>query len=125
MDKRELFLRFLFGGSAVMISYVVSNLIPWKMLGGIFAAFPAVMIVAVLMVGIRHGSNMAAQIAQGSVYGMIGCGVCVIAVLLLLQWTHNWWMSIILGAIVWFVSSILILKTKEAVGQRQKHIKAS
>ncbi len=55
MDTKDLLYRFLFGGLAVVLSYVASVLLPWKIIGGIFAAFPAVMIVAVMMVGIKKG----------------------------------------------------------------------
>lgn len=61
MDYRDLFYRFLFGGIAVVLSYVTSIVLPWEMIGGIFAAFPAVMIVAVMMVGIKKGSKEAAK----------------------------------------------------------------
>ena len=57
MDYRDLFYRFLFGGIAVVLSYVTSIVLPWEMIGGIFAAFPAVMIVAVMMVGIKKAQR--------------------------------------------------------------------
>jgi hypothetical protein len=71
---KDLLIRFILGGAAVMVSYLITIISPWKILAGIFAAFPAVMITAVLMVGIASGSKKAAKIANGSVFGMI-CGV--------------------------------------------------
>ncbi len=115
MERKDLFLRFIFGGTAVMLSYVVSVITPWKVLGGIFAAFPAVMVVAVMMIGLKNGSKRAAQIAQGSVYGMIGCGICVVSVLFFLHFSRNWWLSLLLGLVLWFISAILILKLLEKV----------
>lgn len=103
MDTKDLLYRFLFGGLAVVLSYVASVLLPWKIIGGIFAAFPAVMIVAVMMVGIKKGSKEAAKTANGSVYGMIGCFICVIAVLLMLKWTDLWLVSLLIGLVVWFL----------------------
>ena len=35
-------IKFLVGGLAVLISYIVSVVLPWKEFGGIFATFPAV-----------------------------------------------------------------------------------
>ena len=81
MNGKDLLLRFILGGAAVAISYLVTVVSPWEILGGIFAAFPAVMITAVLMVGLSSGSKNAANVARGSVYGMIGCVVCVATVL--------------------------------------------
>ena len=36
-------IKFLVGGFAVLISYIVSVVLPWKEFGGIFATFPAVL----------------------------------------------------------------------------------
>ncbi|MDK7951367.1 DUF3147 family protein, partial [Staphylococcus lugdunensis] len=38
-------IKFLVGGLAVLISYIVSVVLPWKEFGGIFATFPAVFLV--------------------------------------------------------------------------------
>ncbi|SFA50536.1 Protein of unknown function [Parageobacillus thermantarcticus] len=113
MDGRDLFFRFLFGGSAVVLSYVTAKLLPWEVIGGIFAAFPAVMVVAVMMVGMKKGSKEAAKIAQGSVYGMIGCLLCALTVLFSLQFTRNWWGSFIFGLISWFASSLFLVYMRD------------
>ncbi|MFB6468329.1 DUF3147 family protein [Cytobacillus sp. Hz8] len=118
MNKHDLILRFLLGGTAVMLSYIVTVISPWKLLAGIFAAFPAVMLTAVLMVGIASGSKKAAKIANGSVYGMIGGVVCVATVLLVLKVTNNWMFSIILGLFLWLGSSILV----SVIRERMKNI---
>lgn len=115
MNKQDLLLRFLMGGTAVMLSYVVTVVSPWKLLAGIFAAFPAVMLTAVLMMGIASGSKKAAKIANGSVYGMIGGVVCVATVLLVLQISHNWILSILSGLILWLGSSITISNLRERI----------
>ncbi|WP_075980225.1 DUF3147 family protein [Bacillus massilinigeriensis] len=115
MNKQDLLIRFLLGGTAVMLSYIVTVISPWKLLAGIFAAFPAVMLTAVLMVGIASGSKKAAKIANGSVYGMIGGVVCVATVLLVLKVTNNWIFSIVLGLFLWLGSSILISVLRERV----------
>ena len=36
------FIKFLVGGLAVMLSYIISVMLPWKELGGVFATLPAV-----------------------------------------------------------------------------------
>ena len=97
MNGKDLLLRFILGGAAVAISYLVTVVSPWEILAGIFAAFPAVMITAVLMVGLSSGSKNAANVARGSVYGMIGCVVCVATVWTSLTITNKWGFSIILG----------------------------
>ncbi len=109
----DLFIRFIMGGTAVMLSYLITVFSPWKILAGIFAAFPAVMLTAVLMVGLASGSSKASKTAKGSVFGMMGGVVCVITVLATLQLSHNWVLSIILGLFLWLASSVAISSVKE------------
>ncbi len=115
MNYKDLFIRFILGGAAVAISYLVTIVSPWELLAGIFAAFPAVMITAVLMVGLASGSKNAAKIANGSVFGMIGGVVCVATVWTVLTVTSNWPLSIVLGLLFWLGSSILVSTLKEKV----------
>lgn len=113
MDKKDLLIRFILGGAAVAISYLVTVISPWKILAGMFAAFPAVMITAVLMMGILSGSKNAAKVANGSVYGMIGGVVCVATVWFVLQTSQNWLLSILLGLILWLASSVVVSFIRE------------
>jgi uncharacterized membrane protein (GlpM family) len=113
VNKKDLFIRFLLGGTAVSMSYLITVISPWKILAGIFAAFPAVMLTAVIMVGIAAGTKKATNIAKGSVYGMMGGLVCVTAVLLVLESTNNWAFSIAIGLLAWLVSSIAISTLRE------------
>lgn len=123
MNKKDLFIRFLLGGTAVSLSYLITIISPWKILAGIFAAFPAVMLTAVIMVGIAAGTKKATNIAKGSVYGMIGGMVCVTTVLLVLEASNNWIFSIVIGLIVWLGSSIAISSLKErALNKAIRHI---
>jgi hypothetical protein len=124
MNKQDLFIRFLLGGTAVSLSYLITIVSPWKMLAGIFAAFPAVMLTAVIMVGIASGTKKATNIARGSVYGMMGGIICVITVLLTLQSTSNWLLSITIGLLSWLTSSIAIstLRERLAIKKDVRHI---
>jgi hypothetical protein len=108
MNTKDLIIRFLLGGAAVMLSYLVTVISPWEILAGIFAAFPAVMITAVLMMGIVAGSKNAAKVANGSVFGMIGGVFCVATVWFVLNASGNWLLSIGLGLVSWLVSSIAV-----------------
>ncbi|WP_394237855.1 DUF3147 family protein [Niallia oryzisoli] len=124
MKSKDLLIRFLLGGAAVMLSYLVTVISPWKILAGMFAAFPAVMITAVLMMGIASGSKNAAKVANGSVYGMIGGVVCVATVWTTLTISNNWLFSIFLGLVLWLVSSIAVSTLRERMmGFNIKHAK--
>ncbi|MDQ6597434.1 DUF3147 family protein [Bacillus salipaludis] len=113
MNKQDLFFRFLLGGLAVSLSYLITIISPWKILAGIFATFPGVMLTAVIMVGIAAGTRKATNIAKGSVYGMMGGIVCVTTVLLVLEGTNNWGLSIASGILAWLASSIAISTIRE------------
>jgi uncharacterized membrane protein (GlpM family) len=117
---KDLLIRFILGGAAVMVSYLITVISPWKILAGIFAAFPAVMITAVLMVGIASGSKNAAKIANGSVFGMIGGVICVATVWTVLQVSGNWGLSIILGLLFWLGSSIMVSSFRDKVKNRSR-----
>lgn len=118
MNKQDLLIRFLLGGTAVMLSYLITVVSPWKILAGIFAAFPAVLLTAILMVGIASGSKKAGEIARGSVFGMIGGFVCVVTVLLVLKMSQDWILSIVLGLILWLGSSVTIASFRERMRNR-------
>jgi hypothetical protein len=117
---KDLLIRFTLGGAAVMASYLITVISPWKILAGIFAAFPAVMITAVLMVGIASGSKKAAKIANGSVFGMIGGVICVATVWTVLQVSGNWTLSIVLGLMFWLGSSIFISTLRDKIKNSRK-----
>ncbi|MFJ5760683.1 DUF3147 family protein [Neobacillus sp. NPDC093182] len=119
---KDLLIRFILGGAAVMVSYLITVISPWKILAGIFAAFPAVMITAVLMVGIASGSKNAAKIANGSVFGMIGGVVCVATVWTVLQVSSNWTLSIVLGLLFWLGSSIIVSTFRDNLKNKRRNI---
>jgi uncharacterized membrane protein (GlpM family) len=119
---KDLLIRFILGGAAVMVSYLITVMSPWKILAGIFAAFPAVMITAVLMVGIASGSKNAAKIANGSVFGMIGGVVCVATVWTVLQVSGNWTLSIVLGLLFWLGSSIIVSSFRDKLKNGRRNI---
>jgi uncharacterized membrane protein (GlpM family) len=119
---KDLLIRFILGGAAVMVSYLITVISPWKILAGIFAAFPAVMITAVLMVGIASGSKNAAKIANGSVFGMIGGVVCVATVWTVLQVSGNWTLSIVLGLLFWLGSSIIVSSFRDKLKNGRRNI---
>lgn len=106
---KDLLLRFVLGGLAVAVCYVLLLIVPWKSMAGIFAAFPAVMVAAVTMAGHFEGNEQAAHVAYGATAGMMGCSVCVCTSLLVMRYYHSWSMAIIASLIAWVVSSLLFI----------------
>ncbi len=108
ISVRECCLRFVLGGAAVAACYIVALYSPVKLLGGVFAAFPAVMAAAVSMAGIREGDKAAAEVARGAVAGMVGCTACVLAALYFVSLFRSWALGLAAAVAVWFVTAWLL-----------------
>ncbi|ACV63489.1 hypothetical protein Dtox_2710 [Desulfofarcimen acetoxidans DSM 771] len=106
---KDLVLRFFLGGSAVAACYIVLQLLPWKSFAGIFAAFPAVMVAAVIMAGISGGSHYAAEVALGATAGMLGCTVCVLVAIIIMTYLHIWAAALVISLLAWLISSIIFI----------------
>ena len=61
-------IKFLVGGLAVTLSYIISVILPWKELGGVFATLPAVFLVSLFITGMQHGDVIAKHVSRGSVW---------------------------------------------------------
>ena len=116
-------IKFSVGGLAVLISYIVSVVLPWKEFGGIFATFPAVFLVSMCITGMQFGNEVAMHVSRGAVFGMIGVLCSILATWGLLQATHMWLLSIIGGFVAWFVSALIIFEIVEFIAhkRRDKH----
>lgn len=110
VDLRDLSLRFILGGMSVVACFILIEILPWKAFAGIFAAFPAVMIAAVVMSGHFGNSELAAQIALGASAGMMGCTVCVLTATFCMQHLNRWGLSLVLALGAWFVSSLVFIQ---------------
>lgn len=83
-------IKFLVGGLAVLISYIVSVVLPWKEFGGIFATFPAVFLVSMCISGMQYGNKVAMHVSRGAVFGMTGVLFSILATWAMLNVTHMW-----------------------------------
>ncbi|MCE4957358.1 DUF3147 family protein [Macrococcoides caseolyticum] len=108
MKPKILLLKFLIGGSTVAFSYIVSCVIPWKDFGGIFATFPAVFLLSMVIAGFEYGDELASHVCRGAIFGMTGCLCCILATWGMLNLTANWPISIVIGLLTWFVSALSI-----------------
>ncbi|MDO7787402.1 DUF3147 family protein [Desulforamulus aquiferis] len=113
----DLSVRFVLGGSAVALCYILLIIIPWKSLAGIFAAFPAVMISAVIIAGSEKGRTEASEVAYGAIAGMCGGLICVLATWLSIKNMNLLAPSIVAGIICWLIGStaffVLMKKAKK------------
>lgn len=103
-------LRFVFGGLAVVASTIVARLIGGKV-GGIFAAFPAVYLAAVVG-AIWHVSGDQAitvvqSISKGALIGMISDIICAVAASYFIL-KHGHWKGVLLSLGIWLGTSSII-----------------
>ena len=113
-------IKFLVGGTAVLLSYIVSVVLPWKEFGGIFATLPAVFLVSLFITGMQFGDEVAMHVSRGAIFGMTGVLCSIIATWAMLNYTHQWLLSVIIGFIVWFVSAFLIFELVEFIARKKR-----
>jgi uncharacterized membrane protein (GlpM family) len=106
-----LMIRFILGGAAVVASTIVARKLGEKA-GGIFAAFPAVFLAALLTIGLDFsGSELIANSIVLSKGAIIGMAInIVIAVIAGYMTTKQGWKNGLLQAVgCWFVLSIAVV----------------
>ena len=113
-------IKFLVGGTAVLLSYIVSVVLPWKEFGGIFATLPAVFLVSLIITGMQFGDEVAMHVSRGAIFGRTGVLCSIIATWAMLNYTHQWLLSVIIGFIVWFVSAFLIFELVEFIARKRR-----
>ncbi|MCU7557666.1 DUF3147 family protein [Macrococcus capreoli] len=121
MKPKILLLKFLIGGSTVAFSYIVSCIIPWKDFGGIFATFPAVFLLSMVIAGVEYGDELASHVCRGAIFGMTGCLCCILATWGMLNSTGNWPLSIVIGLFTWFISAFAISTLVAKVAELSTH----
>ena len=106
-----LLIRFLLGGLAVVGCTLVAKRLGEKA-GGIFAAFPAVYLAALLTIGLDfHGGQLISHsimLSKGAIFGMaINILVAIIAGYLLPR--QGWKRGLLQAMACWFVVSMVVV----------------
>lgn len=108
LSVTDMLIRFLLGGGAVVASTIIAKTLGAK-IGGIFAAFPAVFIAALLSLRLdlegKELINQSIILSQGAFVGMlinIVCALLVVYFCMKLDWKRGLTQSIA----VWFVISL-------------------
>lgn len=106
-----LLIRFLLGGFAVVASSLVANKLGEKA-GGIFAAFPAVYLAALLTINLDFkGEELISHsilLSKGAIYGMvINILIALIAGYLLPK--QGWKLGLIHAMGYWFIISMVVV----------------
>ncbi len=111
MDEISLFgiiIRFILGGGAVVCCSIISKKIGSKA-GGVFAAFPAVFISALLTLRLdAHGNELILRsitLAKGALVGMLMNIVCAVAVVYFCT-KVGWKKGLVHSLIGWLIISL-------------------
>lgn len=109
MSMLGIVIRFLLGGGAVVASTIVARKIGTK-IGGIFAAFPAVFLAALLTLRLDAKGNELVEksiiLSQGAVAGMFINIMCAMAVVYLCA-KQGWKRGLTQSLAGWFLVSIV------------------
>ncbi len=105
-----LLIRFILGGAAVVASTIIARKLGEKA-GGIFAAFPAVYLAALLTNGLDfQGNELIARsllLSQGAIIGMaINILIAIIAGILI---PKGWKRGLVNSMVIWFVVSMVVV----------------
>ena len=102
--------RFILGGGAVVASTVIARSFGGR-IGGIFAAFPAVYLAAVLTLSLQYEGNellvMSQHISQGALVGMLANIICAIAASRFIA-KKGWKKGLAQSLLLWLVAASAI-----------------
>lgn len=100
-------IRFICGGSAVLASTLLARAFGGR-IGGIFAAFPAVYLAAILSLSLEYQGSELLEISQhvshGALIGMAANIICAIAASKLIL-SKGWVKGLNLSLIIWTIAA--------------------
>lgn len=100
-------IRFICGGGAVLASTLLARIFGGR-IGGIFAAFPAVYLAAILSLNLEyHGQDlltMSQHVSHGALIGMIADIICAVAASYFIM-KKGWQKGLTLALVVWIITA--------------------
>lgn len=110
-------IRFILGGSAVVLATLVARF-SGSRVGGIFAAFPAVYLAALLSLALDYRGpellEMSLHVSQGALVGMLANIIFALVVSRLII-KQGWKQGLVLGLIIWLIIATIIYLTWKLV----------
>jgi uncharacterized membrane protein (GlpM family) len=106
-----LLIRFILGGSAVVVATIIAKKLGEKA-GGIFAAFPAVYLAALLTSALDYkGESLIDHSILLSKGAMIGMGINILVAIVAgyLLPRHGWKLGLFQTVLCWFVLSMVVV----------------
>jgi uncharacterized membrane protein (GlpM family) len=99
-------IRFIFGGAVSVIAALLGQLTTQRF-GGIFTAFPAILLASLTLIGKRDGDEQSAEDAEGGVVGAIGLAACAACIALTITWLAGA-ASLLAALTLWFIVAIAL-----------------
>lgn len=110
-------LRFVLGGSAVVASTLVARAFGGR-IGGVFAAFPAVYLAAILSLCLEyHGDELltlSMHLSEGAFIGMIADIICAVAASRFIV-KNGWGKGLLQALLIWLIAAMGIYFTCKLV----------
>jgi hypothetical protein len=101
---RDYVIRFLFGGTISVIAALIGQWTTGR-IGGIFTAFPAILLASLTLINREDGKQASAMDAQGAVLGAVALVLASILLSVTLGTMAGAW-SLLLGLGAWLVCSV-------------------
>jgi len=100
-------LRFVLGGGAVVAATVIARSFGGR-IGGIFAAFPAVYLAAIISLTLEYRGQelllMSQNLSQGALVGMIADVLCALAASRFIL-KNGWKKGLLQALLLWFITA--------------------
>ncbi|MER6068093.1 DUF3147 family protein [Streptomyces sp. NPDC001817] len=104
MPRKDLLIRFFFGAGVSVLAAVVSKL-AGPFVGGVFLAFPAILLASLTLVAKEEGLRSARDDARGAALGTIGLLAFALTTAVLLR-HHSAWLALAVATSAWIVVSL-------------------
>jgi uncharacterized membrane protein (GlpM family) len=101
---KDYIIRFLFGGAVSVIAALISTLTNDR-IGGIFTAFPAILIASLTIINRMDGQHEAEKDARGAIVGAIAFVITAIVLSLTLEVLAGA-LALLLALVVWVLCAI-------------------
>ncbi|MFE9309930.1 DUF3147 family protein [Streptomyces sp. NPDC088353] len=112
--RKDLLLRFGFGAGVSLLAAVVSRLFG-SFVGGVFLAFPAILLASLTLVAEEEGLMSARDDARGAALGTLGLVAFAVVAAVLLR-HHSAWLALGAATAAWLVVSLGAYGVARATG---------
>lgn len=119
MPRKDLLIRFFFGAGVSLLAAVVSKLFG-PFIGGVFLAFPAILLASLTLRAKEEGLRSARDDARGAALGTIGLLAFALTAAVLLR-HHSAWLALAVATAAWTVVSRWVCRRPRGRSGRRRN----